>query len=268
MLAMHAPQTAAQLHRLVDCWPPAPHHGPGSPLSNGVRLHLFDGSHANDYRRAASERQQDHLRAHYQPARTHHRGDWTPAAEKPFSPAARRYEHLPAELEPASTYTDVARPPQYYSSSVNSLRYDNEEGEDIFDMEALADQFLDLSDHCPIPSRSVSPYSDSTCTSEAVDRDPPLAKRRRIDEVSSTSFPVSWTRPHDVRSFPACRQPTRPTMNMTARVQVKCHAPVSRPSTIPHHPHLVWSFPCGPTSLIALIRILTLRTPPRAQARR
>ncbi|KAJ7458599.1 hypothetical protein FB451DRAFT_1406352 [Mycena latifolia] len=169
--------SSQHFHRLVDPWQPAQHRPPG----NGVRSHLFDGPHANDYRRAARDRQQDHhIPPYHQRVPMAHRGDWRPVADKTFSPASRPHEHLLVELEPLSRYSDGQRVPQYYSPPRGANTANNE---DFIDLTALADQYLDLSGHCLIPSRSTSPYSDSTQASDAGYMDGPPSKRRRMTEV-------------------------------------------------------------------------------------
>ncbi|KAJ7480854.1 hypothetical protein FB451DRAFT_1238609 [Mycena latifolia] len=189
---MYGPQ---HLHRLVDPWQPPQHR----TSANGVRSHLFDGLHA-DYRRAAMDYQQDHHTPPYhQGVPTAHRGDWRPAGDKIFSPAARPHEHLPAELEPVSRYSNAQRVPHYYSPPPNAS---NDIDEDFLDLTALADQYLDLSEHCPIPSRSTSPCSDSTQASDAGDMDGPPSKRRRMTEHLPRLPPIPTSDDEGDREFP------------------------------------------------------------------
>jgi hypothetical protein len=101
-----------------------------------------------------------------------------------------------------SRYSDVVRAPPYYLPP----RQDDVDDDENIDLSALADQYLDLSEHCPMPSRSTSPYSDSTHTSDNTDLDLPPAKRRRITEVSdhrAISFTHTHTRPqNDIPHLP------------------------------------------------------------------
>lgn len=56
--------------------------------------------------------------------------------------------------------------------------------DESFDIAALADQYLDLSEHCPVPAmtRSVSPSTTDISDVPEVNRR--AAKRRRIADVS------------------------------------------------------------------------------------
>jgi hypothetical protein len=80
--------------------------------------------------------------------------------------------------------------PHYYPLSLDTGGDDGYD--DDFDISALADQYLDLSEHCPVPSvssRSMSPSTDYTDASDVPDVDLRVAKRRRIADVSYTPHP-------------------------------------------------------------------------------
>ncbi|KAJ6488448.1 hypothetical protein DFH09DRAFT_1209504 [Mycena vulgaris] len=188
---MQSPQVGpSDLHHPVNRWPPQ-HHGRGSALgsasANGGRLHLADGTHATHRHRAASDRSQHHFPSYYLPSPSSHRGNWRPAVDEVSSPAAHPYHHLFAELEPPSRHTNGARFPHEYPASVDMM-HDAGDEDFFIDISALADQYLDLSEHCPVPSRSRSPYSDST-QSEGADINQLPSKRGRVTEHELPPLP-------------------------------------------------------------------------------
>ncbi|KAJ6498266.1 hypothetical protein DFH09DRAFT_1336718 [Mycena vulgaris] len=184
--AMHSPQVGpSDLHRLVNRWPPQ-HHGLGSASANWGRLHLSDGTHASHQHRAASDRSQDHFPCYYLPSPSPHRGNWRPAVDKVFSPAARPYQHLSAELEPPWKHTDVARVPHEHPASVDTM-YDADD-EDFIDISALADQYLDLSEHWGARSaRRSRASSAANARSRAADRPRRPGTRRTSEPVLSVA---------------------------------------------------------------------------------
>ncbi|KAJ7816850.1 hypothetical protein B0H14DRAFT_2843983 [Mycena olivaceomarginata] len=178
---MNAPRvTSSNIHHLLERWPAAPHDSFASAPAYGGKLRLSDGPHANNTRRAAGGL---FLPQHIAASRP----DWrlTASATSRFTPPAPWYQ-LPAELEPPSHYDLIAQVPVYYSPS-NATCETDEYDDNTFS--ALADQYLDLSEHCPLPSvesRSVSPYTD---TSEVPDVDLRAAKRQRTDDWEFLRLP-------------------------------------------------------------------------------
>ncbi|KAJ7778016.1 hypothetical protein DFH07DRAFT_1056340 [Mycena maculata] len=191
----HVPLSHPQWPR--DGWSPAPTFGSGSAYANGVRLRLFDDAPGANRPHATSDR----LPFHRQPISTSSVPDWTPSSRKLFSPAPQSYQELPAELEPLWRHTEQPR----ISSSVPSLADDDFE-EDSIDISALEYQYLDLSEHCPMPS---SP-SDSTLASEfAENTEAPPTKRRRIAEWHSPCLPHAQTLDEDFNDTNAPREERR-----------------------------------------------------------
>ncbi|KAJ7325948.1 hypothetical protein DFH08DRAFT_968585 [Mycena albidolilacea] len=159
---------------------PAPHDSFASAPAYGGKLCLSDGPHANNTRRAAGGL---FLPQHIAASRP----DWRPTASATsrFTPPAPWYQ-LPAELEPPSHYDLIAQVPVYYPPS-NATCETDEYDDNTFS--ALADQYLDLSERCPLPSvesRSVSPYTD---TSEVPDVNLRAAKRQRTDDWEFLRLP-------------------------------------------------------------------------------
>ncbi|KAJ7183949.1 hypothetical protein C8R46DRAFT_1309226 [Mycena filopes] len=161
-------------------WPAPPHHNLPAP-TNGVRLRLpFDVTppHAPLFR-------DDHETASGHPALrlpTPTR-DWNPSHRTLFAPPTLPYQPLPAELEPLPQYGGGAftnAPERYEQAPFGGSKV---EDDDSFDMAALADQYLDLSDHCPLPNNTRSPSPASTSTSDVPDVDLRAAKRRRVADV-------------------------------------------------------------------------------------
>ncbi|KAJ6467091.1 hypothetical protein C8R47DRAFT_33622 [Mycena vitilis] len=158
---MHSPQASRAIpHRY---WTPAPYESLGTASSNGARLHLPHD--APDHRRT--------IRGLCLPPLSQRpRQDWRPTSDALFTPPSHPYQPLPAELEPPSYGV-----PQYYPPTLESTVNDDYE-DDSFDIAALADQYLDLSAHCSMSSRSSSPATDYTDNSDVPTR---AAKRRRGD---------------------------------------------------------------------------------------
>ncbi|KAJ6485476.1 hypothetical protein C8R47DRAFT_540249 [Mycena vitilis] len=152
-----------------------PHHSLGSASSNGARLYLPDDTQ-NDYRRGPSL---------FLPPSTSSSRGWSPTGDELFLPPTHNYEPLPAELEPPSPYD--AGVPEYYLPSIGAGDF-----EDSFDFSALADQYLDLSAHCPTSSRSSSPSSTVyTDNSDVPEVDTRAAKRRRIRDCDFPRLPTA-----------------------------------------------------------------------------
>ncbi|KAJ7037671.1 hypothetical protein C8F04DRAFT_1092005 [Mycena alexandri] len=183
----YSPPAQAIVHRL-DRWPAAPHNTfPGA--TNGARLRLFDDAPTHDYHLHASHLFRDHHSSGSQPVLRPPRQECNPPWT-PFAPHVQPYQPLPAELEPPSQYGAFVETPNYYEPAFGTTGGD-EQDDVSFDIATLADQYLDLSEHCPLPTitRSVSP--STTDTSDVPDVDRRAAKRRRIADWDFLRAPAS-----------------------------------------------------------------------------
>ncbi|KAJ7749412.1 hypothetical protein B0H16DRAFT_1551405 [Mycena metata] len=165
----YSPPAEAFVHRL-DRWAAAPHKTLPA-ATNGVNLRLFDDAPTSDHHL--------HLFRDQQPVLRLPRQEWNPPSGTLFAPHIQPYQPLPAELEPPSQYGTFVETPDYYEPGCcnhGGVFQDDES----FDIAALADQYLDLSEHCPVPAmtRSVSPSETDISDVPEVDRR--AAKRRRI----------------------------------------------------------------------------------------
>ncbi|KAJ7811269.1 hypothetical protein B0H14DRAFT_2860317 [Mycena olivaceomarginata] len=160
---MNAPRvTSSNIHHLLELSHQAPAYG--------GKLRLSDGPHANNTRRAAGGL---FLPQHIAALRP----DWRlppvlPSRFTTLPPLGTNY--LPNLRCPPSHYDLIAQVPVYYSQS-NATCETDEYDDNTFS--ALADQYLDLSEHLPA----------SQHTSEVPDVDLRAAKRQRTDDSHGDS---------------------------------------------------------------------------------
>ncbi|KAF7372125.1 hypothetical protein MVEN_00071400 [Mycena venus] len=172
---MNSPQVGPTEVPFLDRWSPAPHHRLASAAANGTRLHLSDGPYLNDPHRAVDDPSLRPPTQHTPPF--HFATSWSHHNASLFFLPSQSYQPLPTELEPYGL-------PQCYSTFTEATGSGDYE-DDSFDVSALRDQYLDLSERCPLPSvesHSVSPSADCIDSSEILGLDFQAAKRRRVED--------------------------------------------------------------------------------------
>ncbi|KAF7372014.1 hypothetical protein MVEN_00059600 [Mycena venus] len=140
-----------------------------------ARLHLSDGPYLNDPHRAVDDPSLRPPTQHTPPF--HFATSWSHHNASLFFLPSQSYQPLPTELEPYGL-------PQCYSPFTEATGSGDYE-DDSFDVSALRDQYLDLSERCPLPSvesHSVSPSADCIDSSEILGLDFQAAKRRRVED--------------------------------------------------------------------------------------